>query len=116
MQKYYGIKERFSLEKKEAASLDSIIPTFLKASGLMPDYNNHMILLAWDKVTGASQYTISKYVKDGVLVCSISSSVVRNQLFFQKDAIVDAINKELANSDVLQAAKGIKFLNTLILR
>ena len=35
-----------------------------------------------------------------VLTCNISSSVVRNQLYFQKDAILQRINDFLESDDI----------------
>lgn len=112
--KYRGTS---SIERKEPSSLGDLIPAFIRAMKLGSGLKEQLVLTAWDKVTGAGPYTLSKYMKDGVLVCAISSSVIRNQLFFQKDAIVEAINKEVLNDNLMAGAKpGTKVLKSLILR
>ena len=100
-----------SMERKEPSSMEELMPQLL-SSGM----NDNIIMSAWDKVTGAAPYTLSKYVKNGVLYCTISSSVVRNQLFFNKDAIVDAINREVLADSLYLATPGRKPVKTLILK
>ena len=105
-----------SMERKEPSSLGDIMPQLLKIMKLSSGMNDNIIMAAWDKVTGAAPYTLSKYVNNGVLYCTISSSVVRNQLFFNKEAIVDAINKEVLADSLYLAAEGRKPVKTLILK
>lgn len=105
-----------SLERKEPVALGDVMPRLLKAMRLSSGMNEHLIMAAWDKVTGAAPYTLSKYMKGSVLYCGISSSVVRNQLFFNKEAIVDAINAEVLSDPMFSAKEGKKPLETVILR
>lgn len=84
-----------SLHRTEPTALADLIPVILKVMRLNSGMREQIVLSAWDKVTGAAPYTLTKYVKGDVLFCSISSSVMRSQLFFQKDDILKAINKEL---------------------
>lgn len=105
-----------SLERKQAVSLEDAIPQFLKSMRWSAEMNEHLVLSAWDKVTGAGAYTLSKYMKNGVLYCGISSSVVRNQLFFNKGAIIEAINKEVLSDPLFSSKDGKGPLKTLILR
>ncbi len=58
------------------------------ASGL----NTRRVFAAWDQASGAAQYTIKRYFRGGKLYITLNSSVVRNQLSFQKDALVEKIN------------------------
>ncbi|MGM9742670.1 MAG: DUF721 domain-containing protein [Candidatus Cryptobacteroides sp.] len=105
------------LQKRDPEVLSDLIPAFIRTMGLAPTVRTQLILEAWDNVSGAAPYTLSKYVKNGVLFCSISSSVVRNQLFFRKDAIVEEINRIVLNNPLMTGAKpGTKVLKSLILR
>ena len=47
---------------------------------------------AWDAVSGAAKWTISRYCRNGILYCSISSSVVRSRLFLDRKDILEKIN------------------------
>lgn len=105
-----------SMDRKDPVSLEDLMPRVLRLMGLSRGMNEHIVMKAWDKVTGAAPYTLSKYIKDGVMYCGISSSVVRNQLYFNKDAIVDAINREVLSDPLYLAKEGRKPLKTLILR
>ena len=86
--------------RSEPKSMDAVISAYIKEMKLAAGLNEHRIYEAWDQVTGAGRYTVDKSFRGGVLYCSISSSVVRNQLFFQRDILVDAINQFLRNDDL----------------
>lgn len=104
------------MERKEPMQMDNIMPLFLKAMRLSAGMDVHLVLSAWDKVTGAAPYTLSIFLKDGVLICGISSSVVRNQLFFNRDAIIEEINR-VVTSDPLYSNTGCTTpVKSLVLR
>lgn len=105
-----------SMERKEPSSMEELMPQLLRVMRLSSGMNDSIIMSAWDKVTGAAPYTLSKYVKNGVLYCTISSSVVRNQLFFNKDTIVEAINREVLADSLYLVTPGRKPVKTLILK
>ena len=105
------------LERKDPSPMSELVPMFLKLSGMTNVVNENLIMSAWDKVTGAGPYTLKKYVRNGILTCHISSSVVRNQLFFQKEEIVAAINAEVASDPVNAGNQGNrKYLKSIILK
>lgn len=106
-----------SLERKDPSPMSDLVPMFVKLSGMTSALNENLIMSAWDKVTGAGPYTLKKYVMNGTLYCHISSSVVRNQLYFQKDEIVAAINAEVASNPVNAGNQGNrKYLKCIILK
>ena len=47
-----------------------------------------------------SQYIRSQLFKNGVLYCSLSSSMVRNRLYFMKDDLVKLINDRLLEDEL----------------
>ena len=104
------------IERKAPVSMEDVMPRILRLMGLSKGMNEHIIMKAWDKVTGAAPYTLSKFIKEGVMYCGISSSVVRNQLYFNKEAIVEAINREVLSDPLYMAGKDRRPLKTLILR
>lgn len=113
--KKYG--NQVSLERKDPSPMSELVPMFLKLSGMTSAVNENLILSAWDRVTGAGSYTLKKYVRDGTLVCHISSSVVRNQLYFQKEEIAASINAEVASDPVNAGNPGSrKYLKGMILK
>ncbi len=94
--------------------MDSLMKLFIAGNGLGKGINCQLIFEAWDKVSGAGSYTIRKFFKDGNLYCTISSSVVRNQLYFQKDTLVSLLNEELRSDSLYDQKQG--FVKTLLLK
>lgn len=63
---------------------------------------------AWPIVVGihAANHTKSVEVKNGVLTATMTSSVVRHEIFMQRNSLRDAINKEL----------GVRVVNVVIVK
>jgi hypothetical protein len=74
--------------------MTELVMEYIREMKLTTGFNTHRIFEAWDQVSGASRYTISRFYRDGMLYCTISSSVVRNQLYFQKDVLVQKFLNE----------------------
>ncbi len=104
----------YKIDRREVLPMSSVMKLLIRRRGLSPGMNCQFIFQAWDKVSGAACYTLRKYFKDGVLYVGISSSVVRNQLYFRKNAIVRQINDELAAEPLYDSGKG--FVKNIILR
>lgn len=83
------------LRRREAVPVGSMLRFYLTDTGLMPGWNANRVYMAWDRVSGASAYTLNRHFSKGVLYCGISSSVARSQLYFQKDVILAGLNREL---------------------
>jgi len=87
-----------SLGGKKAQPLSSFVGEFLKSSRLSTGMNTHLIYSAWDDVTGVGDYTLKRFLKEGKLFVTMSSSVVASQLVMQRDIIVQRINEKLAEN------------------
>lgn len=83
------------LRRREAVNLGSMLRFFLNDAGLMPGWNSNRVYMAWDRISGAAGYTLGKSFIGGVLYCSLSSSVVRSQLYFQRDVLLNELNRAL---------------------
>jgi hypothetical protein len=72
---------------------------------------------AWTAVSGAARNTLDVTFDRGIMICSISSSVVRNQLYFQRDVLLEKLNEHLsADSLFVSENNGDKIVKNLILR
>lgn len=80
--------------------MDVLVSQFIREMKIASGLNEQLIYSAWDKVSGASGYTVSKYIKNNILYCGISSSVVRNNLFFHRDVMVRKINEILLEDEL----------------
>ena len=71
--------------RQEAVGMDALVKEFIREMHLSAGLNRQRIEEAWSKVSGAGMYTLDLRYDKGVLYCTINSSMVRNQLYFQKD-------------------------------
>lgn len=88
------------LQRKNAISMDELIEQYIRTMKLAAGLNTQIIFRAWDEVSGAGQFTLRKFFRDGVLYITLNSSVIRNQLFFQKADMITRIN-EVISADPL---------------
>ncbi len=69
-------------------------------SGARYSHNTQRIFIAWNEVSGAQQYTIKRFFRDGKLYITLSSSVVCSQLSMQKDVLLKKINAAIAGDEL----------------
>lgn len=103
--------------RKDAQGMEELITQYIREMKLTSGFNRQRIFEAWDAVSGASRYTIDRFFRDGMLYCTISSSVVRNQLYFQRDVLVQKMNEYLDHDSMLvRDAKEAPVIRNLILK
>lgn len=88
------------LSRKNARSMGDVINEYVRSMKIAAGLNEQLVYDAWDAVSGVSEYTVSKYLKNGVLYCSLSSSVVRSRLFPRRDELVRKINAYLLEDEL----------------
>lgn len=106
------------IEYRKYTSIGEAISLMLKRNGLSEGLRDTRIYSAWDEATGAAQYTVNKYFKDGKLYITVNSSVLRSQLTFQKLAILEKINRILSKDRLLNEDSGLehKYVKELIIK
>ena len=80
--------------------MDALIPLYLRSMQLTLPLNARRIFAAWDAASGAGPFTLRRFFRDGTLYITVDSSVVRNQLWFQRDVLVEKINALLAEDEL----------------
>lgn len=88
---------------------------FLKQARLASGLNSRCIFNAWDEASGASAYTLKRFYRDGKLYITLSSSVVKSQLSFQKNLLVEKMNTILKGNELF-TPDGDNFIKELILK
>lgn len=83
------------LRRREAMGVGAMLKFYLLDTGLMKGWNANRVYMAWDKVSGVAGYTLNRNFVNGVLYCALSSSMVRSQVYFQKDVILADLNRTL---------------------
>lgn len=91
-----------SLKRKEPSSIEKAIHEYIRDLKIAGGVNIQCIFKAWDEVSGAAAYTRDKFYKDGVLYISLTSSVVRNNLYFQQAALIRELNAWLAKDTLFE--------------
>ncbi|MBQ3175949.1 MAG: DUF721 domain-containing protein [Bacteroidales bacterium] len=88
------------MKRTNANILSDLLKEFIRDEGLEEGLLRLRIANAWDKIVGKkyAYYTSSRNFANGILYCTISSSIVRNQLYFQLDNITLQLNKELGDN------------------
>ena len=88
------------MDRKEAVGMDELIEAYVREMKLASGLGRVRVFAAWDKASGAGPYTIGKYLKNNVLYCNISSSVLRQQLYFRRAEILQEMNDILKDDNI----------------
>ena len=89
-------KRSYFIKRKEALSMEEVVDEFIKSMKLASGLNTQRIFAAWDECSGAAPFTLKRFFRSGTLYVTVSSSVVRNQLYFQKEALIEKMNARLS--------------------
>lgn len=109
--------ENIRFTRKEALSMEEVVARYIKSMKLAAGLNTHRIYEAWDACSGAARFTLKRYFKSGRLYITLSSSVVRNQLYFQKDLLVEKMNAFLSGDPLFTPDnRSVGFVQELILK
>ena len=105
------------LHRKEAVGMDVLVDHYIKSMKLAAGLNTQRIFAAWDACSGAGPYTLRRFFREGKLYITLNSSVIRNQLSFQKDSLVEKMNAFLAQDQLFTADnRSVGFIQQLILK
>ena len=68
---------------------------FIREMKITSGVNRQRAVEAWNTVSGASAYTLDVSLDRGILYVTLSSSMARNQLYFQKEVLMHKVNEYL---------------------
>ena len=90
------------MKRENTQLIKDVLQEFIKEERLEDGLQRVRIFGAWDLVVGdaGARATTSKFFRDGILYCTINSSIVRTQLYYRKEEIVLKINKMLNDNIV----------------
>ena len=85
------------MRKRNTETLSEVIQQVLRNNHLDKQLNEKRLLDAWPKVLGDNimQYTTDLYIKRKVLYVSLSSSVLRHDLFISREEIKQSLNRSV---------------------
>lgn len=97
--------------------MQEVVRMYIKTMNLTSGLNRQCIFEAWNNASGAADYTLKKFFRDGKLYITVSSSVIRNQLYFQKDVLLEKMNDILSRNELfISDEKHNYFIKELILK
>ncbi len=109
--------EPIRIHRKEAVSMEDVVKQYIKSMKLAAGLNTQRIFEAWDSCSGAGEFTLKRFFRDGKLYITLSSSVVRNQLHFQKEDLVEKINRYLSQDTLFtEDNSAVGYVRELILK
>ena len=110
-------RETVHFHRKEAITMETVVANYIKQMKLAAGLNTQRIFEAWDACSGAGPFTLKRYFRGGKLYITLSSSVYRNQLLFQKDILIEKMNAYLAQDPLFTADNNsVSFIQQLILK
>ena len=85
------------MKRENTQLIKAIIEEFIKEERLEEGLSRTRLFKAWDLVVGetGANATTNKYFKDGVLYCTVNSSILRTQMYYRKEDIIAHMNKML---------------------
>ena len=92
------------MRKSNTEKLGDIIKESLKDLNIDSKLKEVQLINSWEKVVGKTitRYTRNMYIKDKKLFVNVDSSVVRNELLMIKDALINALNKEVGEEIIIE--------------
>lgn len=110
-------EEPIRIHRKEAVSMETLVSQYIKSMKLAAGLNTQRIFAAWDTCSGAGPFTLKRFFRGGKLYITLNSSVIRNQLYFQKEALVEKMNEFLSRDELFTADnRSVSFIQELILK
>ena len=110
-------KRNYFIRRKEALTMEEVIEEYIKSAKIASGLNTQRIFAAWDACSGAGPFTLKRYFRSGTLYITLSSSVIRNQLYFQKEALIEKMNATLSEDNLFtKDNRTTGFVRELVLR
>ena len=106
------------IPRKDAVGMAELVSEYIREMKLTSGLDRQRVFAAWNEVSGASRYTIGLYFRNGMLYCTLSSSMVRSQLYFQKELILKKMNDLLKKDELFSGGKddGGEYIKELIFK
>ncbi len=104
------------LRRQEAVGMDELVDQLVREMKLASGLKRQRAEEAWTAVSGAGGYTLAVTLNRGVMTCTLSSSVVRNQLYLQREYLLKSLNDALMKDDLFMNNGQFEKINTLILK
>lgn len=92
------------MRRTEPKSISEIISESIREAGLSDTVAEQRACYLWPEIVGpgVNRYTFKRYVERGTLHVYITSAALKNELSFNRTALIDQINKAVG-SDIIKS-------------
>ena len=105
------------MKREPTRSLGEAIAAYIQESHLEEGLLQTRIFAAWDACSGAGEFTLKRFFREGKLYITLSSSVIRNQLSFQKTELIEKMNRFLSEDSLFtEDNRTVSYIRELVLR
>ena len=105
------------IHRKEPMGMEEIVSRYIKQMRLASGLNNQRVFAAWDACSGAGPYTLRRFFRGGKLYITLNSSVLRSQLYMQRDLLIEKMNAFLSEDPLFtEDNRSVGFIQELILK
>ena len=104
------------MRRQDAVGMEDLVNQFIREMKLSSGLDKVHAAAAWNAVSGAASYTLEVRLERGVMTCTLSSSVVRNQLYFQLNVLTQRLNEYLSKDPIFARQGSEPIVKKLILR
>lgn len=105
------------IHRKDPVSLEEIVRQYIRSMKIAAGLNTQRVYAAWDACSGAGPFTLKRFYRSGKLYITLSSSVLRSQLYFQREDLVQKINAYLSQDELFtEDNRTVSYVQELILR
>lgn len=91
------------MERTNAKLLGEILDEYIEERGLEDDFKSIDLRAVWNRVMGkrVANATVRFFFKNGTAYVTLSSSLIKNRLYFNLDGIILSLNNALG-SDIVK--------------
>ena len=110
-------KRSYFIRRKEALTMEEVVEEYIKSAKLASGLNTQRVFAAWDECSGAGPFTLKRFFRNGTLYITLNSSVIRNQLSFEKEALIEKMNATLSGDSLFTSDnRTAGYVKDLVLR
>ena len=102
------------IRRKDAVGMQELVSQYIREMKIASGINRQRVTEAWEKVSGASRYTLEVSLDRGVLYVTLNSSMARNQLYFQRDVLLKKVNEFLEADSLFVKGAGPAVRNIIL--
>ncbi len=87
------------MKRTEPKSITTIIEESMAQAGVSVAYAEQRACFLWPDIVGpgVNRYTLKRYVDHGVLHVHLTSAPLKQELSFQRDRLIDLLNKAVGS-------------------